>query len=103
MNFQQLRIIREAVKRNFNLTDVAAALFTLQSGVSEHILDLEDELGIELFARKDKRLTGLTEPGKEPVHIAERMLLDAKNIKHLAEQFAPSAHRRRVHRGRPCA
>ena len=88
MNFQQLRIIREAVQRNFNLTDVANALYTSQSGVSKHILDLEDELGIELFVRKGKRLTGLTEPGKELVGIVERMLIDAKNIKRLAEQFA---------------
>jgi LysR family cys regulon transcriptional activator len=88
MNFQQLRIIREAVQRNFNLTDVANALFTSQSGVSKHILDLEDELGIELFVRKGKRLTGLTEPGKELLGIVERMLIDAKNIKRLAEQFA---------------
>ena len=88
MNFQQLRIIREAVQRNFNLTEVANALFTSQSGVSKHILDLEDELGIELFVRKGKRLTGLTEPGKELVGIVERMLMDAKNIKRLAEQFA---------------
>ncbi len=88
MNFQQLRIIREAVRRNFNLTEVAGALFTSQSGVSKHILDLEDELGIELFVRKGKRLTGLTEPGKELVGIVERMLIDAKNIKRLAEQFA---------------
>ena len=88
MNFQQLRIIREAVQRQFNLTEVAAALFTSQSGVSKHILDLEDELGVEIFKRKGKRLTGLTEPGQELVHIVERMLIDAKNIKHLAEQFA---------------
>ena len=88
MNFQQLRIIREAVQRNFNLTEVAGALFTSQSGVSKHILDLEDELGIELFVRKGKRLTGLTEPGKELVGIVERMLIDAKNIKRLAAQFA---------------
>lgn len=88
MNLQQLRIVREAVQRNFNLTEVANALFTSQSGVSKHILDLEDELGIELFGRKGKRLTGLTEPGKELLVIAERMLLDAKNIKRLAEQFA---------------
>jgi LysR family cys regulon transcriptional activator len=88
MNFQQLRIIREAVQRNFNLTEVANALFTSQSGVSKHILDLEDELGIELFVRRGRRLTGLTEPGKELVGIVERMLIDAKNIKRLAEQFA---------------
>jgi LysR family cys regulon transcriptional activator len=88
MNFQQLRIIRETVRQNFNLTEAANALFTSQSGVSKHIKDLEDELGIELFIRRGKRLLGLTEPGKELVEIVERMLLDAKNIKRLAEQFS---------------
>jgi LysR family cys regulon transcriptional activator len=88
MNFQQLRIIRETVRQNFNLTEAANALFTSQSGVSKHIKDLEDELGIELFIRRGKRLLGLTEPGKELVEIVERMLLDAKNIKQLAEQFS---------------
>ena len=90
MNFQQLRIIRETVKRNYNLTEVANALFTSQSGVSKHIKDLEDELGIELFVRKGKRFLGLTEPGQELLSIVERMLLDAKNIKQLAEQFSNS-------------
>lgn len=90
MNFQQLRIIRETVKRKFNLTEVANALYTSQSGVSKHIKDLEDELGVELFVRRGKRLLGLTEPGKELVVIVERMLLDAKNIKQLAEQFSSS-------------
>ena len=88
MNFQQLRIIREAVQQNFNLTDVAAALFTAQSGVSKHIKDLEDELGVELFVRRGKRLLGLTEPGRELAVIVDRMLIDAKNIKRLAEQFS---------------
>ena len=87
MNFQQLRIIRETVRRGFNLTEVANALFTSQSGVSKHIKDLEDELGIELFVRKGKRLLGLTPPGEELVVMVERMLLDAANIKHLAEQY----------------
>lgn len=88
MNFQQLRIIRETVRRNFNLTEVANALFTSQSGVSKHIKDLEDELGVELYIRKGKRLLGLTEPGKAMVKIVERMLLDAGNIKNLAEQYS---------------
>lgn len=88
MNFQQLRIIRETVRRNFNLTEVANHLFTSQSGVSKHIKDLEDELGVELYIRKGKRLTGLTEPGKEMLQIVERMLLDANNIKRLAEHYS---------------
>ncbi|HEU0221099.1 MAG TPA: CysB family HTH-type transcriptional regulator [Paracoccaceae bacterium] len=87
MNFQQLRIIREAVRRQFNLTEVAAALFTAQSGVSKHIRDLEDELGIEIFERRGKRLLGLTEPGRELAAIVERMLLDAENIRRLADQY----------------
>lgn len=88
MNFQQLRIIHETVRQNYNLTEAANALFTSQSGVSKHIKDLEDELGVELFIRKGKRLLGLTDPGKELVKIVERILLDAKNVKRLAEQFS---------------
>ncbi|WP_295445372.1 CysB family HTH-type transcriptional regulator [uncultured Thiodictyon sp.] len=88
MNFQQLRILRATVRNNFNLTEVANALFTAQSGVSKHIKDLEDELGVEIFVRRGKRLLGLTEPGKELLPIVERILLDTANIKRLGEQFA---------------
>lgn len=88
MNFQQLRIVRETARRNFNLTDVASVLHTSQSGVSKHIKDLEDELGLELYVRKGKRLLGLTEPGKEMLNYVERMLLDANNIKNLADQYS---------------
>ena len=80
MNFQQLRIIREAVRCNFNLTEVGNALYTSQSGVSKHIKDLEDELGVELFVRKGKRLMGLTEPGRDLLQHVTRILLDANNI-----------------------
>ena len=88
MNLQQLRIVREAVQQNFNLTEVAAALFTSQSCVSKHIKDLEDELGVELFQRRGKRLLGLTEPGKELAVVVDRMLQDVRNIKRLAQQFS---------------
>ena len=74
MNFQQLKIIREAARRDYNLTEVANMLYTSQSGVSRHIRELEDELGIELFIRHGKRLLGMTEPGKELLVIAERKL-----------------------------
>jgi LysR family cys regulon transcriptional activator len=92
MNFQQLRIVRETVRRNFNLTEVANTLFTSQSGVSKHIKDLEDEIGVELFVRRGKRLLGLTDPGKDLIEIVERILLDTSNIKRLGEQFSNSEH-----------
>jgi LysR family cys regulon transcriptional activator len=88
MNFQQLRIIRETARCNFNLTEVGNVLFTSQSGVSKHIKDLEDELGVELFLRRGKRLLGLTDPGNELLVYAERILLDANNIKSLVEQYS---------------
>jgi LysR family transcriptional regulator, cys regulon transcriptional activator len=90
MNLQQLRIIREAVRRDYNLTAVATVLFTSQSGVSKHIKDLEEELGVDIFVRRGKRLTGLTPPGRELVEIVDRILMDSRNIKQLAEQFANS-------------
>ena len=92
MNFQQLRIIREAVRQDFNLTEVANALFTSQPGVSKHIKDLEEEIGVELFIRKGKRLLGLTPPGKELIPVVERILRDTQNLKTIADQFASKEH-----------
>lgn len=84
MNFQQLRIIRETIRCHFNLTDASHALATSQSGVSKHIRDLEDELGVELFIRRGKRLLGLTDAGREIAAYVDRILLDAGNIKRVA-------------------
>ena len=88
MNFQQLRIIRETVRQDFNLTTVANTLFTSQPGVSKHIKDLEVELGIEIFVRRGKRLLGLTEPGKELLTVVERILLDVQNARSIADHFS---------------
>jgi LysR family cys regulon transcriptional activator len=88
MNFQQLRSVREAVRRGFNLTEVAHALHTSQPGVSRQIRELEDELGIDLFVRVGKRLTGLTEPGEQVLPIIERMLTDAENLRRASRDFS---------------
>jgi len=87
MNFQQLRSVREAVRCRFNLTDVAHALHTSQPGVSRQIRELEDELGIALFVRVGKRLTGLTEPGAHVLPIIERLLLESGNLKKAGQEF----------------
>ncbi len=88
MNFQQLRSIREAVRRGYNLTEVAQALFTSQPGVSRQIRELEEELGIEIFERNGKRLIGLTEPGKGILPIVDRLLLEAENLRHASQEFS---------------
>lgn len=88
MNLQQLRIIRETIRQGFNLTEVANALYTSQPGVSKHIKDLEDELGVEIFERRGKRLLRLTGPGQELAGVVERILLDIQNLRRIADQFA---------------
>jgi LysR family cys regulon transcriptional activator len=87
MNFQQLRSVREALRRGFNLTEVAEALHTSQPGISRQIRELEDELGVEIFVRAGKRLTGLTAAGERVLPWVERLLLDADNLHRVGEDF----------------
>lgn len=87
MNFQQLRSVRETVRCGFNLTEVANTLHTSQPGVSRQIRELEEELGIELFVRAGKRLTGLTEPGAHVLPIVERLLLECSNLKKAGQEY----------------
>jgi LysR family cys regulon transcriptional activator len=88
MNFQQLRSIREAARRGYNLTEVANVLYTSQPGVSRQIRELEEELGVEIFERNGKRLTGLTEPGKGILQIIERLLLEAENLRQASQEYS---------------
>ncbi len=88
MNFQQLRSVRVTVQSGFNLTEVATILCTSQPGISRQIRELEEELGVDIFVRAGKRLTGLTAPGAALLPIVERMLLDAENLKRAGEDFA---------------
>ncbi len=88
MNFQQLRSVREALRCGFNLTEVAGVLHTSQPGISRQIRELEEELGVEIFVRSGKRLTGLTPPGEAVLPIVERLLHDAENLKRAGEEFS---------------
>ena len=88
MNFQQLRSVRETARRGYNLTEVANALFTSQPGVSRQIRELEEELGVVIFERNGKRLTGLTDPGKGILRIIERLLVEAENLRQASQEYA---------------
>lgn len=87
MNFQQLKILRETVRQQFNLTETSQHLQTSQSNVSKHIRELELELGVQLFIRKGKRLLDLTEAGKSLFPTVEQVLIDADNIKRIVDEF----------------
>ncbi len=88
MNLHQFRFVQEAVRRNLNLTETAKALHTSQPGVSKAIIELEEELGVEIFARHGKRLKRVTEPGQHVLKSIELILREVGNLKRIGEQFS---------------
>ena len=88
MNLHQFRFVQEAARRNLNLTETAKALHTSQPGVSKAIIELEEELGIEIFARHGKRLKRITEPGQHVLQSIELILREVTNLKKIGEQFS---------------
>ena len=88
MNLHQLRFVQEAVRRNLNLTETAKALFTSQPGISKAILELEEELGIDIFVRHGKRLRRVTEPGQQVLKSVEVILREVANLKRIGEEFS---------------
>lgn len=88
MKLQQLRYLVEVARQGLNVSEAAEAMYTSQPGVSKQIKLLEDELGIIVFERSGKRLTGITEPGKAVLDISSRILREAENLKRVGEEFA---------------
>jgi LysR family cys regulon transcriptional activator len=88
MNLHQFRFVQEAVRRNLNLTETAKALFTSQPGISKAILELEEELGIDLFVRHGKRLRRVTEPGQEVLKAIDVILREVTNLKRIGEEYS---------------
>ncbi|MDP2256716.1 MAG: CysB family HTH-type transcriptional regulator [Polaromonas sp.] len=88
MNLHQFRFVQEAVRRNLNLTETAKALHTSQPGVSKAIIELEEELGVEIFARHGKRLKRVTEPGDHVLKSIEIIMREVGNLRRIGEQFS---------------
>ena len=88
MNLHQFRFVQEAARRNLNLTEAAKALHTSQPGVSKAIIELEEELGVEIFARHGKRLKRITEPGIHVLKSIELIMREVGNLKKIGEQFS---------------
>lgn len=88
MNLHQLRFVQEAARRNLNLTEAAKALHTSQPGVSKAIIELEDELGIEIFARHGKRLKRITEPGRHVLESVEIIMREINNLRRIGQEYS---------------
>ena len=88
MNLHQFRFVQEAARRGLNLTEAAKALHTSQPGVSKAIIELEEELGIDIFTRHGKRLKRITEPGQ---HVLDRIAVIMRAVgifKRIGEQYS---------------
>lgn len=87
MKLQQLRYIWEVSRHGLNVSATAQSLFTSQPGISKQIRLLEDELGVEIFARSGKHLTHITPAGEEVIAKAGEILSQVNNIKRVAQEF----------------
>lgn len=88
MNLHQFRFAHEAARRNLNLTETAKALHTSQPGVSKAILELEEELGVDIFVRHGKRLKRITEPGRLVLEAIEVILREVANLKRIGDEYS---------------
>lgn len=88
VNLHQFRYVREAVRCGLNLTEAARALHTSQPGVSKAILELEEELGVQIFQRHGKRLKRITEPGTQVLAAIERILQEIDNLRRIGDEYS---------------
>ena len=88
MKLQQLRYIWEVAHHGLNVSATAQSLDTSQPGISKQIRLLEDELGVEVFARSGKHLTRITPAGETIIEKAGEILRTVESIKQAAQEFS---------------
>ncbi|MCL6414600.1 HTH-type transcriptional regulator CysB [Aestuariirhabdus sp. Z084] len=88
MKLQQLRYIWEVAHHDLNVSATAQSLYTSQPGISKQIRLLEDELGVEVFARSGKHLTRITPAGEAIIEKAGEILRKVESIKQVAQEFS---------------
>lgn len=87
MELRQLRSLVTLAECEFNVTAAATQLHLVQSAVSQHMTRLEEELGVVLFNRQGRRLTGFTEAGHQVLFYARKALSDTSNIQAIGRDF----------------
>ena len=87
MKLQQLRFLCEVARHGLNVTATAEELYTSQPAISKQLRQLEDELGVVIFARRGKQLAEVTTAGRMILARAERILDEVENIKGVAAEY----------------
>ena len=87
MKLQQLKSIWEVRKHNLNVSNTAQRLYTSQPGISRQIRQLEEELGVQIFARSGRHYTHVTEVGEIIIEQAGEILRRMDGIRQAADDF----------------
>ncbi len=80
MELRHLKTLSVLSETDFNVTNAANKLCVVQSAVSHHLAQLEKDLGIQIFMRKGKQITGLTAAGNTVLNYAQQALAIRENI-----------------------
>ena len=87
MKLQQLKYLLAIVDNGLNITAAADRLYTSQPGVSKQLKLLEEELGMQLFARRGKSLHRVTRAGEQVISRARMIMAEVDQIRSLASDF----------------
>jgi DNA-binding transcriptional LysR family regulator len=90
MDFQQLRVFRAAAKCG-GFTRAGEQLHLSQSTVSQHIKQLESDLGSKLFARVGRRVV-LSKAGELLLQYADRIFQDLKHAEMAVRELSALKH-----------
>ena len=87
MKLQQIKFLLAIADNGLNITAAAERLYTSQPGVSKQLKLLEEELGLQLFSRKGKSLSGVTAAGEQIIERARIIMQEVDNISRLAADY----------------
>ena len=87
MKLQQLKYLLAIADNGLNITAAADRLYTSQPGVSKQLKLLEEELGMQLFARRGKSLHRITRAGEQVIARARSIMTEVEQIRSLATNF----------------
>ncbi|CAG0911395.1 unnamed protein product, partial [Cyprideis torosa] len=74
--------------KEFNVSQAAEHLHIVQPAVSQHLKQLEDQLGLPLFVRRGKRLNALTPAGEKVLGYARAAVAAEANIVAVGQDHA---------------
>jgi LysR family cys regulon transcriptional activator len=87
VKLSQLKCVLEVYKHGNHISAAAEAMHTSQPGVSKQIQLLESEIGFPVFQRNRNRVVGLTEPGREVIEIAQRIIGDVDSLRTIRDDY----------------